>query len=115
MAHTGAPLPSPSKLPSSSSQNGAIVATVPSQISNNVVYHDAKSGHLSPNLMINQNNHSTDAINSNGAANSLPLNEKAEAFAQAHRLRVEAEANAYRDAQSRKVEARAHKNLVSGL
>ena len=125
MVHAGAPS-------SSSSQKGAIVASTP-QISNNdnVVYHDTKSGRISPNSassnghhhIVNHNNQTNNGINGNGngsfnnygmvSSSSMPLNEKAEAFAQAHRFRVDAEANAYRDAESRKVEARAHKNLVS--
>ena len=55
--------------------------------------------------------------NVNGGGNCMghseTLNEKAAAFAEAHRFRVEAEAHAYREAACRKVEAGVQKNLVS--
>ncbi|MCO5587099.1 hypothetical protein L7F22_041045 [Adiantum nelumboides] len=92
-------------------QNGALVVTTPSGPAPGppILFQDTRSGRVSPN----RSGLPVPAHNLNNTnSSSKPFNEKAEAFAEAHRGRVEAEAHAFQEAESRKVEARAQKNLA---
>ncbi|MCO5608733.1 hypothetical protein L7F22_062948 [Adiantum nelumboides] len=93
-------------------QNGALVVTTPSGPAPGppILFQDTRSGRVSPNrsgLPVPAHN-----LNNITNSSSKPLTEKAEAFAEAHRGRVEAEAHAFQEAESRKVEAPAQKNLL---
>ncbi|KAH7387476.1 hypothetical protein KP509_16G024700 [Ceratopteris richardii] len=95
-------------------QNGTLVTTSsPANNSNAAaLYQDPKSGRVSPNNSSPLAGHKLNIATGVVSTTNNSHNEKAEVFAEAHRYRVETEAHSYREAESRKVEARAKGNLA---
>jgi hypothetical protein len=104
--------------PDHSSGNAAASSTGHGLSTTNIATSAACNGGHGLMMMMsssNNNNNNNNFVHGKGQAEAQGHNEKAAAFAEAHRGRVEAEAHAYHEAACRKVEAHFHKNLVRSL